>query len=275
MTAHTEIDRGERFAFGENWQRFLAELDDDRIRAADDSMRAMLGVDTLDGKRLLDLGSGSGLFSLAARRLGAEVVSVDYDPESVACGEELRRRYQPDDERWQTMSGSALDTAFLGTLGQFDVVYSWGVLHHTGDLWSALSNVVDLVAPGGQLFISIYNDQGRSSRGWTRVKKTYVRSGAVGKRAIESGVSGYFRGREAVATALGIVRDRRLPERPTRERGMSRKHDLVDWVGGYPFEVAKPEQIFDFYRDRGFELTRLKTCGGGLGCNEFVFRRRA
>jgi 2-polyprenyl-6-hydroxyphenyl methylase/3-demethylubiquinone-9 3-methyltransferase len=275
MTAHTEIDRGERFAFGENWQRFLAELDDDRIRAADDSMRAMLGVDTLDGKRLLDLGSGSGLFSLAARRLGAEVVSVDYDPESVACGEELRRRYQPDDERWQTMSGSALDTAFLGTLGQFDVVYSWGVLHHTGDLWSALSNVVDLVAPGGQLFISIYNDQGRSSRGWTRVKKTYVRSGAVGKRAIESGVSGYFRGREAVATALGIVRDRRLPERPTRARGMSRKHDLVDWVGGYPFEVAKPEQIFDFYRDRGFELTRLKTCGGGLGCNEFVFRRRA
>jgi 2-polyprenyl-6-hydroxyphenyl methylase/3-demethylubiquinone-9 3-methyltransferase len=55
---------------------------------------------------------------------------------------------------------------------------------------------------------------------------------------------------------------------------MSVWYDLVDWVGGYPFEVAKPEEVFDFYRKRGFELSRLKTSGGGLGCNEFVFIRK-
>jgi 2-polyprenyl-6-hydroxyphenyl methylase/3-demethylubiquinone-9 3-methyltransferase len=51
---------------------------------------------------------------------------------------------------------------------------------------------------------------------------------------------------------------------------MSRWHDLVDWVGGYPFEVAAPEFVFDFYRERGFSLIQMKTCGGGLGCNQFV-----
>jgi 2-polyprenyl-6-hydroxyphenyl methylase/3-demethylubiquinone-9 3-methyltransferase len=52
---------------------------------------------------------------------------------------------------------------------------------------------------------------------------------------------------------------------------MSTRHDLVDWVGGYPFEVAKPETVFGFLRDRGFELRHLKSCAGGLGCNEYVF----
>lgn len=59
-----------------------------------------------------------------------------------------------------------------------------------------------------------------------------------------------------------------------KNRGMSVWHDLVDWVGGYPFEVAKPEEIFDFYRTKGFTLVRLKTCGGGLGCNEYVFIKK-
>lgn len=54
---------------------------------------------------------------------------------------------------------------------------------------------------------------------------------------------------------------------------MSLMHDLIDWVGGYPFEVAKPEEIFDFYHARGFVLQRLYTCGGGIGCNQFVFER--
>jgi 2-polyprenyl-6-hydroxyphenyl methylase/3-demethylubiquinone-9 3-methyltransferase len=56
-------------------------------------------------------------------------------------------------------------------------------------------------------------------------------------------------------------------------RGMSAIHDWKDWLGGYPFEVAKPGAILDFFRQRGFELRKLTTCGGGLGCNEFVFSR--
>lgn len=136
----TEIAKGQRFKFGANWKGFLAVLNEERIVLAEQSLRNMLDMD-LKGKRFLDVGSGSGLFSLAARRLGAIVHSFDYDPQSVACTEELRHRYFPSDDGWTVEQGSALDTQYLAHLGQWDIVYSWGVLHHTGAMWRALANI--------------------------------------------------------------------------------------------------------------------------------------
>jgi 2-polyprenyl-6-hydroxyphenyl methylase/3-demethylubiquinone-9 3-methyltransferase len=181
----------------------------------------------------------------------------------------------------------------VDSLGQFDVVYSWGVLHHTGALWSALDSVAGLVAPGGLLYISIYNDQGLESRMWTRVKRSYNLGGPFKRRVLLTLTAAYLRRRRALAEFIRIavrVRDitRRvagkpgpvtgracaLTQAPRRARGMSAKHDMVDWVGGYPFEVAKPEEVFAYIRPRGFELRHLKTCAGGIGCNEFVFERR-
>ena len=156
MTNHqVEVDEGRRFQFGKNWTRFLGVLDEDRIREAERSLCEMLGVARLDGKTFIDVGSGSGLFSLAAYRLGASVYSFDYDPQSVATTLELRRRYAPGDARWQVENGSVLDSEYVTSLGQFDVAYSWGVLHHTGDMWRAMDNVVSLVGPGGHLFIAL------------------------------------------------------------------------------------------------------------------------
>src|ERR1039457_7334460 len=123
-TSQEEIAAHERFAFGENWRRFLAILDEPRIAKAEESLRGMLDVANLTGKTFLDIGCGSGLFSLAARRLGARVHSFDYDPQSVACSTELRRRYFPDDSRWTVEAGSALDAEYLRSLGKFDLVYS-------------------------------------------------------------------------------------------------------------------------------------------------------
>lgn len=133
-----EILRGERFEFGKNWKRFLKLLNTERIAEAEKSLKSMLCVDTLQGRRFLDIGSGSGLFSLAARRLGATVYSFDYDPQAVACTDELRKRYFPQDSLWTVDQGSVLDQAYLQSLGQYDIVYSWGVLHHTGAMWTAL-----------------------------------------------------------------------------------------------------------------------------------------
>src|SRR5512135_1518855 len=136
-----EVNRGERFEFGRNWQRFLSVLDADRIAAAERSLGKLLASPSLAGQSFLDVGSGSGLFSLAARRLGARVHSFDYDPQSVCCTAELKRRYFPDDEAWTIEHGSVLDHAYMARLGTFDVTYSFGVLHHTGQMWQALETV--------------------------------------------------------------------------------------------------------------------------------------
>ncbi|MDR1471239.1 MAG: class I SAM-dependent methyltransferase [Synergistaceae bacterium] len=173
MNAESEINEKERFAFGSNWLNFLKSLSDERIAEAEKSLLKMLGEETLRGRTFLNIGSGSGLFSLTARRLGAKVRSFDYDPQSVKCTEELKRRYFDDDPDWEISEGNALDSEWLASFGEWDIVYSWGVLHHTGDMWTALGNVAELVKPGGALFISIYNDQGRRSRIWSSIKKRY------------------------------------------------------------------------------------------------------
>lgn len=272
-----EVRSGHRFEFGRNWAKFLLRLDDSRISLAEDSLKSMLGVKSLNGARFLDAGSGSGLFSLAARRLGAEVHSFDYDPDSVKCTGELRQRYFPGDDHWTVQHGSVLDPDYLGRLGKFDVVYSWGVLHHTGSMWTAIGNVLPLVRDGGKLFIAIYNDQGGQSRRWLLLKRIYNALPRILRLPYALLTMGLREARFFVLSLLSgriseYFRNIANYDQYSR-RGMSYWHDLVDWIGGYPFEVAKPEDIFTYCRDRGFRLVEIRTCGGGLGCNEFVLEK--
>lgn len=264
-----------RFGFGKNWQHFLRVVNADRIAAAEKSLQKLLSRQDLNGRRFLDIGCGSGLFSLAARRLGADVYSFDYDVDAVACTQEMKRRHAPDQDRWVITQGSVLDKDFLKSLGQFDIVYSWGVLHHTGSMWEALDNVHALVAPGGLLALAIYNDQGGTSRRWAWIKTFYNVSPRMVRFFLIAGVGLFFEIR-AILVRLTKLQNP-LPFKGWAEskhlRGMSAWYDLVDWVGGYPFEVAKPEAIFDFFSRRSFTLVALKTCGGGLGCNEFAFKK--
>jgi 2-polyprenyl-3-methyl-5-hydroxy-6-metoxy-1,4-benzoquinol methylase len=267
-----------RFAFGANWSRFLQVVNEERIQTAEDALRSMLEVDSLAGKTFLDIGSGSGLSSLAARRLGASVRSFDYDVQSVECTTELRRRYFPNSPEWKVERGSVLDVDYLRTLGRWDIVYSWGVLHHTGDMWQALANVAPLVADAGTLFVAIYNDQGFWSKRWKTFKRTYN----VLPAPLRPFFGALIMGPRELSTLAwstlarkpGVYFDNIINYAQRSTRGMSYWHDLVDWIGGYPFEVAKPEEIFEFYRDRGFALRLMRTCAGGLGCNEFVFHQR-
>ena len=251
-----------RFAFGENWSRFLQHLNEERISDAEASLRAVAG--RLEGKRFLDAGCGSGLFSLAARRLGAKVHSFDYDTQSVACTQSLRERYFPGDPQWKVEQGSVLDAAYLRSLGRFDVVYSWGVLHHTGAMWTAIDQVLELLEPGGRAVIAIYNDQGWLSGYWRTVKKAYHR-GALSRTLVVALHAPYLIGaRWLVQTLKGTRR---------QHRGMTLYYDMLDWLGGYPFEVASPSAIERFGAERGLAVEVTKTCGRRHGCNEFVLSR--
>jgi 2-polyprenyl-3-methyl-5-hydroxy-6-metoxy-1,4-benzoquinol methylase len=263
-----------RFGFGENWLRFVEHVDDERVSIAERSLRDRLGVDDLHGRSFLDAGSGSGLFSLAAARLGASRVhSFDLDPDGVACAQVLKERFAPDLVTWTIEAGDVGDAGYCAALGGFDVVYCWGVLHHTGAMWHALDTIVGTVAPGGRLVLSIYNSQGQKSERWRRVKRLYNRLPSRLRPLFAATVWFPF---EAKYAARGLRYEPGIYLRTWthRERGMSKWHDIVDWVGGYPFEVAKPEQVFDRCRRRGLELVELSTVGGNSACNEFVFERR-
>ncbi|MEU8201862.1 methyltransferase domain-containing protein [Streptosporangium sp. NPDC049046] len=299
-----QVSRGERFAFGRNWKAFVDLVDESRVQRAIDSLRATLEVEDLAGRTFLDVGCGSGLFSLAAHRLGARVHSFDSDAEAVESAVRLRHAFAPDgsgaveggatdaprmtereaadasqtaeerDASWTIERGSILDGGYLAGLGTFDVVYVWGVLHHTGAMWRAFDATVGLVAPGGLLFVSLYNDQGRQSRVWTAVKRRYNRSGPVTRCALVAGSAAYIYRAWPLIKVARLLRGRADPTAP-QPRGMSRRHDMLDWVGGYPFEVSRPEQVLARARAHDLSLLLLKTCAGGLGCNEYLLKRPA
>ena len=253
------------FQFGNNWRRFLSTIDESKVIKAERSLKDLFGWNHLKEKTFLDIGSGSGLFSLAAIRLGAqEVYSFDADPFSVNCTRELKKKYYPDAKNWSIREGNILDPLFLKTLGKWDIVYAWGVLHHTGNMRQAFENVVPLVAESGQLMVSIYNHQKWVSRYWTVIKKLFNKNLMVRWLIILGHAPYLFLGRLIVRSLTG---------RLSLERGMSLWRDMLDWLGGFPFETAKPEQVFEFFQKQGFQLTGLRTVGGKQGCNEFVFTK--
>lgn len=264
------------FAFGRNWQRFVSDyLTEERERIAAESLMSLLQVD-LRGKRFLDIGAGSGLFSLCAHKLGAaEVVSVDVDPHSVESCRRLKASVE-DPESWTVLHGSILDDELVEQLAPADVVYSWGVLHHTGDMYPAIRNAARLLNPQGLLAIAIYNRfRGRvlNSERWATIKRTYNRAPAPARWLML-----------AVYEATWCLRQLRYRRNPWREaaeykrsRGMALRTDLIDWLGGYPYEFATVDEIVAFCREAcGLEPVRvLPVEGDGSGNNEFVFRGSA
>ncbi len=258
------------FEFGRNWSRFLGDIDEDRVRQAVLSLQEM-GLGELRGKSFLDVGCGSGLFSLAARRLGAHVHSFDVDPESVATTRALKSAFAADDQDWVVEQGSVLDPSYVNSLGSFDCVYSWGVLHHTGDMWQAIDNVLNLVAPGGSLYLALYNDQGAVSRRWLLVKRMYNRFSALRPLLLVASLV-KLQWRAWVSSFLHLRPLFWWRSYSSNNRGMSLWRDTVDWVGGYPFEVSTPDEVIDRLHRSGFQLVKLTT-RQGTGNNEFLFKK--
>ena len=265
-----------RYGFGANWKHYVEmSLNEARIASAVQSLRDLLELETLRGQTFLDIGCGSGLFSLAARRLGADrVISFDFDADSVRTSEWLREREKIPESCWTISRGSVLDAAFMTTIPQVGILYSWGVLHHTGRMWDAIDAAAAKLAPGGRLAISIYNRVERkpdSSAMWWKIKRLYNQSPGVVRGLMEA----TYIANHAVTRLITLRNPLRsyTDQAGAGRRGMDFRHDVRDWLGGFPYEYATAGELFEYVRRKhGFVLERLRTGDGNI-CNEFLFVR--
>jgi SAM-dependent methyltransferase len=265
-------DTDQRFGFGANWQRYLAgAFDEERAEIARAWLTGFLGRDRLDGLTFLDIGSGSGLHSLGAWRSGAaRVVSFDYDPDSVAATRSLHRMVGAP-ANWEVFQGSILDPDLPSRLGTFDVVYSWGVLHHTGDQWTALDNAVAMLAPDGLLYVALYtSDQyvDPPPEHWLALKRRYNRAGAAERLWMEAA---YVWRHVCHRSWHAVLRLPATARAYRASRGMALITDVRDWLGGWPMEFSSVKEVLTRGSDRyGLALVRIKT---GEGNTEYLFAR--
>ena len=267
-------DEGVRFAFGDNWRAFLGTLTENRIVEAERALQKLLGRRRLDGLTMLDIGSGSGIHSLAARRLGARVHSFDFDPASVGCTSELRTRFFPEDAGWIVEQGSILDADYVNRLGTFNIVYSWGVLHHTGRMHDAIRNAATRVVPDGVLVLALYRKT-RLCAFWTREKRWYATASPAAQRR----ATAIFMRLMRLAFLVTGRNFKAHVANYEHVRGMNFVHDIHDWLGGYPYKSASPSEVDELMKRLDFEHIRsfVKPYSVGLfgsGCDEYVYWRR-
>jgi 2-polyprenyl-6-hydroxyphenyl methylase/3-demethylubiquinone-9 3-methyltransferase len=270
-TSTTDATPELRFEFGKNWASFAATLDEAKIREAESRLASMLGPGSLKGVSFLDIGCGSGLHSLAALRMGAaRVWAIDLDPNSVGTALAVLARWWPQQNyRVERKSVFELESELPE---QFDIVYSWGVLHHTGEMVRAIRAACRAVKPGGKLAVALYGKT-RYCGIWTRIKRWYVQATPEQKKRAEDWYVRLF----GVYLLLRGQRLSRHIANYRRKRGMDFYHDVRDWIGGYPYESIRPRELHAIVKPLGFELEKqtVKRRSGlfGSGNDEYVFRK--
>jgi 2-polyprenyl-6-hydroxyphenyl methylase/3-demethylubiquinone-9 3-methyltransferase len=268
------------FEFGRNWSSYAGLIDDGKVAEAVRGLERLGGPGGLVGKTFLDIGCGSGLHSLSALRLGASrVMAVDLDPHSVATAKQVLGRWAAETpgapaNSWEVREQSvfALDSR---ELGQFDVVYAWGSLHHTGDMYKAWRSAAGMVAPGGLLIVALYRKTWLCPL-WKIEKWCYTHSPAWVQRALRAC---YVTAMRLAFLLVGRDFKKYRAEYGQSFRGMDYDHDVHDWMGGYPYESVSPRQADKFRAGLGFEPVRTfalnRTPVGifGSGNDEYVWRR--
>lgn len=265
-------DVSSHYEFGANWKEFGSQLSDVAIQEAIKSLARLLEPSEIAGRRVLDIGCGSGLSALAALRLGAaSVTALDIDQESVETARHLLQSGAPDGP-WTVEQRSVFDTT---EMPQFDIVHSWGVLHHTGDMHRAIRMAAERVAPGGLLCIALYRKT-PLCWAWRWEKRFYTAAPLWLRRLFEAAYKTALRVR--ITLAGGSFRD--YAANYADGRGMDFETDVRDWLGGYPYESISEAEVDSLASGLGLTSVR-RFCDSpgigvfGSGCDEYVFRRTA
>lgn len=267
------MDSSKRFWFGENWRNYSKKIDETSIEESVLSLKNILNHLDIKGLSFLDIGSGSGLSSLAAVRMGANIVAFDYDKNSSQVTNAILDQFSLKETSWKIKTGSILDRDFTNSLGTFDVVYSWGVLHHTGAMWLAIENTIALVNEGGHLALALYNDQGLRSHFWWIVK--YINSRFPKPLAVLSSYLIHLFVQFALVVKYSLMFRFKtvlsiLFEKP--KRGMRRSNDIIDWYAGFPYEFVNFETFVEYMRLNGFILIK-STMARSAENHEFLFKK--
>lgn len=277
----------ERFGFGKNWSEFVQHnMSQERVEAAKNRLLTALRLPDLKGKTFLDVGCGSGLHSLAAVKAGAErVVSFDYDDKSVSTAKHIKQQYA-DNSKWIIMKGSVLDEDFMRRLEPADIVYAWGVLHHTGNLWQAIRNTRIPLKSDGIMFLALYSYTAYQNSSysvmptpeqWLKIKQAYNRAPLWVKRIMERLYVFVVFLRPPILQPWRIFRRYRefakLEQDYIQKRGMEIWTDIRDWLGGWPMEFVKERELDCFAREKlGLEMVEMIT---GEGNTEFLFKPKS
>jgi 2-polyprenyl-6-hydroxyphenyl methylase/3-demethylubiquinone-9 3-methyltransferase len=260
-----------RFGFGKNWEDYIKKhFSEERVDISRKHLLDFLGVENLQGKSFLDIGCGSGLHSLAAFQAGAtRIFSFDYDIHSVNTTR-LLRKFAGEPESWQVAQGSILDDDFIQTLEPADIVYSWGVLHHTGNMWEAMQKVTRLAKKHALLYIALYDYEiqvNPTPEFWLDVKQRYNLASALGKRRMELWYVWRFMLNGRISNLPQLIARSRAYK---TVRGMAIYNDLKDWLGGWPMEFAKRADVKEWAERNQLEMLKMKT---GEANTEYLFRK--
>jgi cyclopropane fatty-acyl-phospholipid synthase-like methyltransferase len=272
LSDHDTTSLASHFGFGDNWRSFARGVDERQIAQAVQGLSRFLDAQSLAGRSFLDIGCGSGLSMLAALRLGAAAVhGVDLDPASVAAARGLLTLHAPEG-RWSIEERSVFDLE--SGAGRYDIVHSWGVLHHTGAMWRAVDRAAAMVADGGVLAIALYRRTPLC--GLWRVEKRFYAHASRGAQVL---VRGLFKAGYVTALAAAGRNPRRYLATYVSNRGMDWHHDVHDWLGGYPYESVLPSEVEAHLATAGFRLMKVRETHPplaglfGTGCDEFLARR--
>jgi 2-polyprenyl-6-hydroxyphenyl methylase/3-demethylubiquinone-9 3-methyltransferase len=232
------------FSFGFNWESYVDMImNEDIIERHKKDLDSIYKSFNLDirGLDVIDIGSGSGLSSVCFERLGAKsITSLDIDKHSYNATLLTKNKFGNGSSKWDVINKSVLD----GIENKYDLVYSWGVLHHTGNMFQAINIASNAVRDGGYFHVALYID----GPTYLTHLKTKQKFASLDRDEKIDYLLNYLG---------GSGNDWFIPD----NRGMMKFHDALDWLGGLPYEVCNPNDLFNMLNK--FEVSYFRNSSEG------------